>query len=42
VLGGKDHSSVLYAQKRFEEELESSPEVRKLAADVRISLQSGG
>jgi chromosomal replication initiator protein len=42
VLGGKDHSSVLYAQKRFEEELASSPEVRKLAAEVRASLRSGG
>lgn len=42
VLGGKDHSSVLYAQKRFEEELESNADVRKLAAEVRASLQKGG
>lgn len=41
VLGGKDHSSILYAQKRFEEELETSPEARKLAAEVRTALKNG-
>ena len=41
VLGGKDHSSILSAQKRFEEDLASSADVRKLAAEIRSSLRSG-
>ena len=41
VLGGKDHSSILYAQKKFEEELASDLEVRKMTADVRNALRNG-
>ena len=39
ALGGKDHSSILYAQKRFEEEHAESVEVRRLTAEVRSSLR---
>ena len=39
ALGGKDHSSILYAQKRFEEELGDSSEVRALLVEVRNSLR---
>lgn len=40
ALGGKDHSSILYAQKKFEEEHAASAELRKLLAEVRNSLRS--
>lgn len=39
ALGGKDHSSILYAQKKFEEELAASADVRKLMAEVRAALR---
>jgi chromosomal replication initiator protein len=42
VLGGKDHSSILYAQKKFEDELSSDLEVRKMTADVRNALRNVG
>ncbi len=39
ALGGKDHSSVLYAQKKFEVEFAESSDVRKLTAEVRAALR---
>ena len=39
ALGGKDHSSILYGLKKFEEELKGSSDVRKLAAEVRSALR---
>lgn len=39
ALGGKDHSSILYAQKKFEEEHAQSSDLRKLTAEVRAALR---
>lgn len=39
ALGGKDHSSILYAQKKFEQEHAESGDVRKLTAEVRAALR---
>jgi chromosomal replication initiator protein len=39
VLGGKDHSSVLYAHRKFSEELSSSSESRLLLNEVRRVLR---
>ena len=39
ALGGKDHSSILYAQKKFEEEHAASAELRELTAMVRAALR---
>ncbi len=39
ALGGKDHSSVLYALKKFEQEQADSADVRKLTAEVRAALR---
>ncbi len=39
ALGGKDHSSILYAQKKFEEEHAASPDVRRMTAEVRHALR---
>jgi chromosomal replication initiator protein len=35
ALGGKDHSTVLYAQKRFEQLMENDSSVRQHLAAVR-------
>ena len=35
ALGGKDHSTVLYAQKRFEQQLETDSTLRQQLAAVR-------
>ena len=35
ALGGKDHSTVLYAQKRFEELMENDSSMRQHLAAVR-------
>ncbi len=40
ILGGKDHSTVLYAQKKFEEQLEIDPMLRQELASVRQALSS--
>lgn len=40
ALGGKDHSTILYAQKKFQEELDKSSETRQLTAEVRKSLRT--
>ncbi len=39
ALGGKDHSSILYAQKKFEQEHAESADLRKLTAEVRAALR---
>jgi chromosomal replication initiator protein len=43
VLGGKDHSTVLYAQKRFEVQLEADPALRQEVVSIRqaIAVKSG-
>ncbi len=43
LLGGKDHSTVLYAQKRCEEQLETDPDFRQELIAIRqaISTHSG-
>ena len=40
IMGGKDHSSVLYAQRRFAEQLDDNPSLRHLIASMRTSLSS--
>lgn len=40
ILGGKDHSTVLYAQKKFEEQLEIDAMLRQELASVRQALSS--
>ena len=40
IMGGKDHSSVLYGQRRFAEQLDDDPSLRHLIAAMRISLSS--
>ena len=39
ALGGKDHSSILYALKKFEEEHDNDAGLRKLTSDVRNALR---
>ena len=41
IMGGKDHSSVLYAQRRFAEQLNDDPSLRHLVALLRTSLSTG-
>jgi chromosomal replication initiator protein len=38
LLGGKDHSTVLYAQKRFEEQLETDPALRQELVAIRHAI----
>ena len=40
LLGGKDHSTVLYAQRRFEEQLESDPSMRQDLITIRQAISS--
>ena len=40
IMGGKDHSSVLYGQRRFAEQLDDDPSLRHLIAAMRISLST--
>ena len=40
IMGGKDHSSVLYAQRRFAEQLDDDPSLRHLIALMRTSLST--
>lgn len=40
ALGGKDHSTVLYAQKKFELELAEGSDLRRLTAEVRRALRA--
>jgi chromosomal replication initiator protein len=44
ALGGKDHSTVLYAQKRFESQLEADPALRQEIVSIRqtIATKNGG
>ena len=41
IMGGKDHSSVLYGQRRFAEQLNDDPSLRHLVALLRTSLSTG-
>ena len=41
IMGGKDHSSVLYAQRRFAQQLDDDPSLRHLVAAMRVSLTGG-
>lgn len=38
LLGGKDHSTVLYAQKRFEEQIETDPALRQDLNAIRQAI----
>ncbi len=38
LLGGKDHSTVLYAQRKLEEQLEQDPALRRELTAIRQSL----
>lgn len=38
LLGGKDHSTVLYAQKKLEEQIEQDPALRRQLTAIRQSL----
>ena len=40
IMGGKDHSSVLYGQRRFAEQLDDDPSLRHLIAAMRMALSS--
>jgi chromosomal replication initiator protein len=40
LLGGKDHSTVLYAQKKFEEQLEADHEMRQGLVSIRQAIAS--
>ncbi len=40
IMGGKDHSSVLYAQRRFAEQLDDNPSLRHLIASLRMALST--
>ena len=40
ALGGKDHTTVLYALKKFEEEMADAKELRQLTAEVRRALRA--
>ena len=39
-LGGKDHSTVLYAQKRLEEQVDQDPLIRQDLVHVRQAITS--
>jgi len=40
ALGGRDHSTVLYAQKKMELLVETDPELRSVIATIRQRLAS--
>ncbi len=40
ALGGRDHSTVLYAQKKMEQLIETDPELRSVVATIRQRLAS--
>ena len=41
-LGGKDHSTVIYAQRKFEQEMASDLALRRLVAEIRRALSTSG
>jgi chromosomal replication initiator protein len=41
-LGGKDHSTVIYAQRKFEQEMASDSALRRLVAEIRRALSTSG
>jgi chromosomal replication initiator protein len=39
IMGGRDHTTVMYGTEKFQERMEQDPELKKRLEKVRVRLQ---